>query len=75
MKITNEERLSILDEFRPEKQMPGDVTVKMAEEDWGISRSGARDILEKAVKDGKLIKLRGMLYTGKLGTLYRPVVK
>ena len=76
MKITNEEHQSILDELRPEKQMPGDVTVNMAMEDWGTSKSATRDILEEAVKNGLIIRVeKAVLYSGRAGLLYRPVVK
>ncbi len=66
--------LSILDDLRPERQQTGDVTVAMAEDDWGVSKSCARDILEKSLKGGKLKKLKVVLYTGRPGVVYRPVL-
>ncbi len=65
----------ILDELRPEKQQPGDVTVKMAMKAWGVKKSKARDMLEKEVKEGKLKKVDAILDTGRFGMLYRRVEK
>lgn len=65
----------ILEELRPEKQLPGDVTIKMAMKDWGVKKSKARDMLEKEVKEGKLKKVDAILYTGRFGLLYRRVEK
>lgn len=75
MKITAEQHQSILDELRPERQQETDITVKIAMAEWGISKSGTRDILEKAVADGRLTKIRAVLFSGRQGILYRPVAK
>ncbi len=65
----------ILDELRPERQQPGDVTVRMAKEDWGVSKSKARDILERAVDAGNLIKIYNVIQdSGKSGVVYRKVL-
>ena len=74
--LTTNQRLDILDEYRPIKQQPGDVTVKMATEDWVVSKSKARDILEKAVSNGALIKLTVVVQaTGRIGNVYRRINK
>ena len=75
MKVSNETKSVLLDELRPEKQQPGDVTVKMAMDDWEVTDKQAWDILEQAVNDDKVIKVKSILLdTGKVGTVYRPVV-
>ena len=62
----------IMEELRPEKQQPGDVTVAMAMKEWNVKRSKAYSMLEQAIKEGKLEKLKGVLDTGRYGILYRP---
>ncbi len=65
----------ILEELRPIKQQPGDVTVAEAMEEWDISRTAARDILEKGIKDGELEKVTGIRVEGRRGVFYRRVEK
>ena len=73
MKITNEQMVSILDELRPEKQQDGDVTISEAMEEWDVSKTNARDILENAVKEGKLIKINGVRFNDRKGMFHRRV--
>ena len=71
MKITNEQMVSILDELRPEKQEPGDVTVKEAAKDWAVSIACARTILEDEVEKGNLIRVNGVRNNSGKGLFYR----
>ena len=52
-------------------QEPDDITVKDAQEAWGLSRSSATEKLNGLAEAGKLVKCRGRLLSGANGLFFR----
>lgn len=66
-----ENAIEFLKQHAPKKQQQGDITVKMAMDEWGYTRQRANDKLNAMVADGKLIKFNGVLLSGRAGNFFR----
>ena len=73
MKISHKTALDIVKEMTLETMREGDVTVKMVAEQWQVSQDAARSKLDRLVKDGVLIKFKGIFWSGGRGMIYRAV--
>ena len=64
---------ALMEKLKPEKQRGGDTSFPEAMKAWEIGRSATRTILAGEVEKGTFVKIWGVLNSGKLGWVYRPV--
>lgn len=65
-------RAALLAEAAPPTVQPGDWTVERLMREAKCKREKAARTLEKFVEEGRLVKLQGVLPSGKSGSIYRP---
>jgi predicted ArsR family transcriptional regulator len=75
MNVSKELKEEILQELQSPRYQEGDISIKDAMESLGLSSHGVRARLDKLVKEGTLLKLKGILPNGYVGLIYRPISK
>lgn len=71
--LNGDDMADLYEQLKPEKQRAGDATVPEAMKALEVGRSSARTILKGEVEKGTFVKIWGVLDSGKLGWIYRPV--
>ena len=72
MNVDHKTMLELLDEVRLPEQQEGDMSLVEMAEYLDVSSERASVVSRKMVKEGSIIKINGILTTGRRGNFYRP---